>query len=630
MNQDLLQELLKGNHRALLERMEKDPSLLEDSGNLPLAVGSAVFLGDIEKAESLAGREGLPFEVEVACRFFLGLGWTRRSEYRKARSLFALNARLTRHTKCPLTRFYAVQGLAFYRFFCGRYLPARAHANRAYTAALQAKFVYGEILSRDLLGHASVNIGEVRLGIKHLEGALELAEKVGNGGISGAIRVSLLRVKSQFGLIAKTCLNEIGAALDSLPPEDTYSRGELELELARQLMLRGEIERARQILDRSCEFIYKNQNRRQAATLNLRYAYLMHLEGQHQQALHLIRVAEASVNLEVDRLHVMQMRGLRAEIERYLGRTTVIDKASETEASARLGHAIHSRILARELGTASAARASEDPLGDLIDRISAKDPSALPELIELEYFGLLRRYFDLPLGMKALIFDLVPGSLTILGPGSVKYHEKQVNGLIRRLIAALSRRPMTKEDLVKEVWRYEYDPARHDSIVHAGMTKLRKLLGPFGSWIQLGEDGYRLGSEVQVILHGSKRSSASRSLPGPSETKALDFEARLGDLSKSELVTVVSATRETKSDSATTSFKDSMKFVDLGLNFRQIQILERMTSSRSLSVSECAEHFRTSKITACRDLAFLANEGHCMRIGKGRATRYLPKPSLSL
>jgi DNA-binding winged helix-turn-helix (wHTH) protein len=617
---DLANEVLKGHYRVVANAVTDQPSLLNDLGNLPYAVASAVFLGDQERADVMARREDLSLEQTVACRFFLALGLTRRSEYKKARSLLALNARVARRESCPRTVFYVHQGLAFYRFFCGRYLLAQSHAHKAYAAAMQAQFPWGEIVSRDLLGHAAIQTGEVHLGMKHLGGAREMAQKAGNTTVTSAILITQVRVSAQFGLHPENCINELTKALAALPPEDTYSRGELDLELARQLMLRGEIDRAREVLDNSCDFIYKNQNRRQAATLNLRYGYLMHLEGQHQQALHLIRVAENNVDREVDRLHLQQLRGLRSKIERHLGR---IEDAKKNEAlieqdALLLGNAVNARIISRRHEVAFEARTGEDPLGDLLDQVRRKDQAALPEVISAGYFGLLQSFFDLPYGVKALIFDLIPGSLTVLGPGTVRYHEKQVNGLIRRMIQTLKGRAVSKEDLIHEVWGYHYDPARHDSIAHAGLTKLRRLLEPFGNWIQLTEDGYRFDSEVQIIFHGSARKKIS---------EVADKAASVSPALKLFAAALLPIAFEEDETEVTQSHAREPivvgKSIDLGLNFRQIQILERLAEARSMSVAECAGHFRTSKITACRDLTFLAENDHCLRIGKGRATRYM-------
>jgi tetratricopeptide (TPR) repeat protein len=598
---DLQTLFLQGDHRSVIAELDRDPSLMKKPQNLVVGIGAYVFTGEQEKAEILYARaSAVSPSVHAACRFFLGLGQTRLSRYDRARERFALNARTARKTKSDLLGFYAHQGLGFYRFFCGRYQLALWHARRAYECAVRRGFRFGEILSLDLLGHASVSAGEIRLGLKHLGAALELAESVGNRSVAAALRISIVKFRAQYGLSPKTAIASLHNALRELHVDDTYSKAELYLELSRQLLLRGDLDGSRKILNESCDLIYPNRNRRQAATLNLRFSYLMHLEGQNHQALHLLRVAETSLVPDVDRLHFAQLRGLQARIENVLGRKEAAEQLQlgarhETQA---LVHSVHARIVSRTDGKETRQRAGEDPLGDLVDQVHRGDERCLEPLLDAGFFGLLPQYLSHPIEARVVIFDLVPGSLTLTHRGNVRFHPKGINGQLRKLARALltaAKKRASKEDLIRNVWGYDYDPARHDSLVYAAVTKLRKLLDPYGSWLEYNEEGYAWGAGVEVRFLGAPISGQIPATSSPQAAMTPTSDP-MPDRSHAELS---------------------------GLNYRQILILETMAERRVLAVADCSRLLQVSKITASRDLALLTDLGHCKRLGHGRATSYV-------
>jgi len=629
-------EFVKGHYHRVAETLDTRAVLKEWGAEelYPLAVGAHVFIGELRTAEVLATSAPTQPEIQVACRFFLGVGYVRTSQYALARECFGQNLRLRvekgrRHRggrkSVDTISFFAAQGVAFYRFFRGKYHSALRSAELAYGSALRNEDIYGQILARDLLGHVLVAIGSVRVGLRHLEGALDLATKVGNGGVATALRISLLKFRSQYGLEPHDSVGALDVAIAELEPEDTYSRAELRLELARQLILRGQADKAQEVLNASCDDVYRHQNRRQGMTLNLRFAFILHLEGRHHQALQLLRTAERGVVADVDHVFSAQLKGLQCRIWRDLERWDEVE-ALESELRRMapfIESAISRRMRERDAGRPSQAVRGEDPLGDLLDLVKARDKVALPLILDSGYHGLLRDFFSLSNVGKTIVFDLIPGSMTMFDGGNVRFHRSGINGLLRRLARILhAEGPLNKERLIQRIWRYEYDPLRHDPLVYSAMTKLRKLLEPHGGWVEFTEDGYRFRSDVTVIFETIRGDEgvANANTSANVNTKAMEREA-MGD---SAATAVRSAPRNVPRSAPRvlrTKNLDVERFPHLSV--RQIEILEWLQDKKSVSVAECARIFMTSKITACRDLSLLHRLGHCKRVGKARATRYV-------
>jgi uncharacterized membrane protein len=157
--------------------------------------------------------------------------------------------------------------------------------------------------------------------------------------------------------------------------------------------------------------------------------------------------------------------------------------------------------------------------------------------------------------------------------------------------------PKSKEFLVREVWGYEYDPFRHDSLVYSSINKVRQLLAPHADWVQLTEEGYFLSPTVKVILKNNLKPAIL----------AKDLKVKTGKLPP--------ATAKVR---LPTKWSKHLK----DLNFRQIQILDYLKNNPSISVLELSTKLRISKPTATRDLSKLFELGIVSRVGQGRATRY--------
>ena len=250
-----------------------------------------------------------------ASRFFLGIGLCRLSRYEESRGFLFANLKDGRKASDPKLRFYAYQGLGFYRFFCGRFGAALASARKASLAALQSEFLWGKLLSSDLMGHALVQTGEVSLGTKTLAQAQGYAKHLGDGGIQQALRVARSAwIRAQFGL-DREALRSLERLGGELRDQDTYSHAALLLEKARLHGLRGELQEAREILALSGPLTSTaRETAGSRCVLNVRYAQLHFLRGEPEQALNLLLNSDRDLTLGIDNALELEALGVKLKI----------------------------------------------------------------------------------------------------------------------------------------------------------------------------------------------------------------------------------------------------------------------------------------------------------------------------
>ena len=559
--------LFQGRYQELLaSRPEK---LSKDS--VPLVLGALSFTGRIEEALALFALHERQFnrEQKITATFFLALGLIRTSDYAHARKLIAQNLLALRERPTARSRFYIHQGLAFYRYFCGRWDAGLRVATKAFEAALEDGFSYGKILSSDLRGHLLVQVHNVDEGLKFLNEAALMARKLGNAAVADAAEISMLTYEAQYGLKPKTILAKLKAKLKSRAVTDTYSRASLLLEISRQLMLRGQLPEVRTYLDEASRLIYMFKNRRQEALLNLRWAYLSLISGEAYRALSFTQAAERCLDSQVDRSLELAALGLQLKIVKQLGirdRESSLEKELQRK-SQLFGGMIHRRMLNRR--SPHGLTGKGDRLGEMIDE---KDVERVLSS------GLLLFLYELkncPWDQQIFWPDLTSGVSVVFDRGRV-HTVTGLTPLMRKTLTALLQGYGRKEELITHVWAYEYDPQRHDSLIYNTVTGLRKILGPSAHWVETTEAGYRIASGIQL---------------------------RTDDV------------RPEKFSGATTTLAP-------GLNHRQLTFLKKVKPGEFVHVRSYQKLFHVAEITACRDLASLHREGYVLRVGRARATRY--------
>lgn len=576
-----------------------------------LRIASMVFIGETSEARLLYDKYvSLSKFVKSGhffCRFFLGVGCVRKSLYKEATALFLENLLELRKQKTNSAiafnqedAFFTFQGLAFFRFFRGQFLQAKRTADLAYGCAFQSEFKYGQILSLDLLGHSNCHLGQIHRGFHDLEKAKSLAIELGNGGVETALRISLVKFRAQFGHDLKNAIHNLYSALESLDPQDTYSKAELFLELSRQLTLRGRGREALQQLQLASEHIYKHQNKRQSAIYNLRYAHLLFLNGDFHAALALTKSLKINLDPRVDVFILGQATGLEQKVQNFLFQPNDSHPAMDISISTSF---IDSRIRTRELNLKiQPPNKDEDPIGDFLDKVHSEGRDVLEECIDLGLLGLVQKILQTPIGTNVIALGPRRGQMIIMSGADAVVVEKGLNSPMMLLLELIkSQEFQNKEKLISKTWNYTYDPEIHDNLLHSTIGKLRKLLGHYSSWIEWSPQGYRLRTDVLILnLHKELRGN-------PSPPPVLFDHPQFSTQTNSQNHAIVNQ--------------------DTELNIRQIKVLKYLKNGKTIGVKEYSKIYKVSPITSCRDLTQLHSMGLLVRIGRARSTLYGIKKS---
>lgn len=595
----------KGKYNEVIARVGSDPLDVMDPAfeqKTSFQLGSMVFLGLYREAEVLFERAlkiSTPSSLFLSrCRFFLGIGCVRRTDYAGAVKYFSKNLSALRlalrlayqkFEECHHEQiFYAYQGSAFYHFFQGHFEKSNLAAKKSYSAAYEKNFKYGKVLSLDLMGHSLCQIGSINRGLHELEAALTIANKIGNGGIATAIKISLVKYRAQFGINILTTISDLKKAIDLLQPQDTYSKAELLLELIRQLILRGKGSEAKNILEEAGQLIYRHQNKRQYAIFNLRWAHLQLLNDEKQAALALAVSLKSNLNPNIDHLILKQANGLIEKINS----TSNESIKPENIFTGSSNNIIDSRIRFRISNKASLAiNSGEDPIGDIMDAIASGERSVLYQLKTLGLLGLVPKLLKIPIGAKGLFLGPSRSEIIVFNGADIFWIDRAITAPIKKLILNLTGSKFkSKEFLVQQTWGYSYDPSVHDRLLHATIGKLRNILGKYGHWIEWSGNGYKLADQISIFFEESEKT-----IP--------DEEPKLKPINKNFI-------------------KPTQAQDEAELNIRQYKLINTLKTGDFVSVGQYAKLYKICKMTACRDLTSLHRSGRMLRIGKARATVY--------
>lgn len=582
-----------GSYRQILSASIDSVNGGYQVADLPFIIGSLTFQGRLHEAELLFGISEGKFEPFALffCRFFLGVSYCRISDYEKARQFFGKNLREGGRHPDLRVRFFAWQGLGFYRLFFGRYHTGFTAARRAFTTALEGNYLYGKALAADLMAHNQILPGQISSALKSFDDAIEYSQLLGDGGLLQAFTVSRKIHSAQFGLAPASDLLDLEQLLLALTAEDNYSRSRLLLEIGRQHTLRGNVRLAKQALNRACQLIYSSKNRRYSILLNLRYAQLLYLAGDFHQALNLTRNAKSELDLQVDVSLSCEVHGQERQILEAIGKDAIEAVAASAENPVvatstpdRSGKAIHRRIIGRSGGQFQNQRfLGDDPLGDLVDLCQQNKVEASREICETGYLGLIYSIVPETVGKRVIYFDLLPGSLIVLNLGQVVVHQNGSSSVIRTLAKHLAAgREVGKEELIEKIWGYRYQSLKHDPLIYRNISRFRAMLAPCEDWIEVTETGYRFSQGIEVLFHRAPISQV---------------------LQKESLVLGPQQNLE-------------------GLNYRQLRILEALGHEKFLDARFCTELLQVSEVTVRRDLNELGSRSLIKKSGKGRATRY--------
>jgi DNA-binding winged helix-turn-helix (wHTH) protein len=572
-----------GQYRAVVEvLLDRPNSATARKRYIASLIASLSFLGRIEEASDLydlvAKKSKNPSD-RIASRFYLAIGFTRRSEYSHAQKLFEQNEKEA--GKSAIDKFFVHQGRVFFRFYTGRLAGCLAEARSARKWAVASKDLLARGLATDALGLVQLREGEIHAGLQHLREAERLALRLGNKNTAGAIRITAQLYEWEFGLQTES-LAELEAAFRAEGPENNFSHASLGLELARQHTVRGNFAAASRVLEQVAPDIYGSQNRRQEILLNLRLAELAGRRGEFFQSRHFLWFCRRLLHREVDGTFELAALG----IERKLALAEGLSASGIEKKWGELAEysSTRDRNLKVRLGFLGAEKENpEDKVHSILRRaqLGSSPEARLAPLLEAGFLAEAALALGLPPGPNSLA--ILPKGFLVQNKEGISWKPEALSSLQHKLCRVLGTgQEVSKGALVQRAWGYTYDSLRHDSMVYAALSALRKTLGPAGAWLHPTENGYRL--EAKVIWGAADNSPNSLPAPAKDALVADDLVARF--------------------------------------NHRQIEILEWIRTVRFVSVNDCRKKFGVSEITALRDIGGLRREGYVVRIGKARATRY--------
>lgn len=586
----------KGHYSKILKDTIDHPSYTPNSETLPWAIGALCFTGRILEAEKIFRQNRKQFSSEdlAAGLFFLGISKRRVGEIRQSIKLIR-ELKVVSKNGGSLEKFFYFQGLAFLRYFSGQFRSCRFLAENSLAAALESQFFYGRMLALDILAHSSISLGQVQSGLKSMSQALSLAESLGHSGLFTSLQVSELNYKLLYGIEQEATLKDINQLIGANSFEDNYSQAYLFLELTRHYTRSGDFQSANKSLEKASTLIYQSSHKKQRTLLSLRMAELEYQRGQFHRALMLIsgiknefshQVAEVSIESQTFGLEEKIVKALNLSSENSQG---FGDKLKLLSQKSQLG--LVNRYMHRRNQVFSSRQTGDDLIGDLKDQVnmdSSIQSKILQKMADKNCLTFALDTLSLVRGQRYLVVNFLPGKVLLAGEDGIFLRHLGRSDITLKLIKALSQDWLDKGQLIELVWEYSYDSFRHDPMLFSGLQVLRKILFPFDNWLLRSEQGYRLDPKIS-----------------------------LKDLQPQNL--------------SSSKYKKPMSPIDIqsdqlsNLNYRQIEFLQSDKAfNQAVGIQEYLTIFSVSKITASRDLAQLTNMGFLQRIGKGRATKYIP------
>jgi DNA-binding winged helix-turn-helix (wHTH) protein len=163
-----------------------------------------------------------------------------------------------------------------------------------------------------------------------------------------------------------------------------------------------------------------------------------------------------------------------------------------------------------------------------------------------------------------------------------------------KILQRLRQSPADKEELIRAVSGYQYDPLRHDALIYTALSGLRKALGDQAHWIETRDEGWSLKPDMIWAEENKKPGRISQ--PRGSNATSPPAEVRL--------------------------LESDFQSLEADLSLRQSQALQEMKDRPTWEVRSYRDFFHVSPMTAFRDLDDLARKGYLLRVGKGRASCY--------
>jgi hypothetical protein len=582
----------RGLYKEVVELWEEEGLAKGDQLSGTLLVGALCFLGRQWEAEEIPLEQSIP----EGRNFFIGIAQTRESKYEEANKSFAKNLRLHKKKSDNLTNFFIWQGHGFFQFFTGQTFDLLESSEKAYRAALRAKFVWGQVMALDLVAHGLFLRGRVQESISTFDQVIEKALKMKAPSLASSYQVSRACYLSQVSADPIQSISDLWSVEKNLSAQDKFSRVTIQLEVFRQLIHAGKFDEARELFALESPNFYKAKNRRQIATLLHRYSFLLSLQGAYVEALAVLRAARMNLIEDVDRLQLLRSYGLEKKIL-HDGKLSESASSSELKMNfekldSQIASFVGQRIQKRISGSTSLNFSrGQDALGDILDLAKTNPESAIESMVKHKLWGLLPSTMGWSPLKNRIVLDVSSGHALIYWNCKCFLSARPIKGYPRKVLEVLrSSGIISKSIIIQQVWGYKYDSIRHDSLLHSNLHQLRVQMGGDIPFLEANHEGYFL----KVSVFDLKRSREEFSEEG-------------------QFFPQIEASR------ATYSIPTELK----NLNARQIRLLRAWEPGSSIDIRTYCQQFAVSHMTAFRDLSQLAKESHFQRVGKGRATCYI-------
>lgn len=610
MSSNLEKLFYAGQYGEVLALTIEDPAFTCEPQYAPWIVGSLAMLGRSEEASGIyhAWSGELSDIDQVFCRFYFGLAVCRERRLTEARRIFLENMQhvrriLKEQQSLPLQtasrmRFFASQGFAFFRYSTGYYRQAHFWAQKAVTASTAAGYFHGSCLAHEIYGHAQLQLGDVSAGMKNLEKALEKALKLGQGAWTQTFAAAARLYRATYGLAdAQQISAELLESLAKCRYEDAYTKASLQIQLARNVTLAGDVIGAARLLEESGTVVYRLDNPYLETNYNLCLAYVQFLRGNYSIALSIARNADSRAKERGYIPSRLRALGIQSRILEQMGLFKERQVAAQElkTLTLRAGGFIPRRILQRHDLNGGGLKRGEDPLGDLMDDVAAHKKDVVTDIVSAGWLFLLRSVVQAQPAQKLLVFDLENNSISLFFEGHVLHRNEGCSLLIKKLLIALSEcQEMSKEELTAVLWGQSYNPLRHDTLIYGLIARTRKLIQPFSDWVEVTEAGYRLADGV-LLKNGRPMTARTEMQPVRSETPQIPAKES----------------------------QQALPAIFAELNLRQLEIIDLAKSGEKIIPKSMSDRFEVSDATMTRDLGKLVEAGLLKRCGAGRSTFYM-------
>lgn len=509
--------------------------------------------------------------------FFLIIGWTRQSQYKKSREYLK---RLHLECKTDFDNFLFSQAMGFFNYFICRYKQSEKWLVKTKVFLKKDKYhSFWEMLYLDLASHVFVKRGRINLGLQYGYDSLKVARQIGNKFSAEATEVSISIYESLYGLDQQKSLKYITRLIAKYKTRKNFYYFNLSLEYVRRLNLSGQLEASEKVLRSIQKSIFISQLNRQKAVWGFRWAHLLFLQGKYEQSLNQLESSLEYLDANQDISLQIQILGLRLKILTLLKREDLelIEKIKKLtfycQDSQALSYAYRYGWISKPL--------TEDPYAQFFHDWKRQGHKNYNTLKRVADSGWISLFVDLiPLERQQFVYlDFLPKQALIFSDRGIKI----LNGLtplIHQALLILSKGPISKKGFVELLWGYEYDFLRHDTLVYSVVGRIREFLQEYADLLVMKDHVIEfIQSQVRVYEH---------------ENKAIAYDG---------------------------GFEEHIEWQHK-LNYRQIEILEYLVKTKYVDAIQISKILHISRITAFRDLDQLVKQNKICRLGKGRATRY--------